>query len=317
MRATGIGAASSRGNLLSIGLFVLMAYGLGWAAFVGFRAAGLPFVVTGNAGMLAPAIAVLVLVALRRARFSDLGLWPLGRIRWYVAPYVLIPLLIAAGAALELVTRYQHWDVHLDPLQAAGIPVSASTLPMPTSTLLLLLAVSALTEGALVGLPFTLGEELGWRGFLAPRLTPLGGTAAAVVTGVIWGLWHLPVIGLSGWGAVTSLPGYEPTSWYAALFFCLTTVPLSIIYVWLRFRSGSVWPCVLAHAMANSGFALLAILVLSRPGSPLIGGPVGLLGVAPLWLVAVWIVLRGGLRVGTSTTEANEAGGHRYGVAGA
>jgi len=229
------------------------------------------------------------LIALRRARFRELGLWSLGRPRWYVVAYLVIPVAILAGAALELVSRYQHWDVHLGALIPGRVPISSSTL-------ILLLVVSALTEGALLGLPFTLGEELGWRGFLVPRLSPLGGAAAAVITGVVWGLWHAPVIVLSGWGAVTSLPGYEPAPWYMAPFFCLTTVPLGIIYAWLRLRSRSVWPCVLAHAMANSGFAVLAIVVFSPPGSPLIGGPVGLLGIAPAWALALWLVLSGRLR---------------------
>ena len=41
---------------------------------------------------------------------------------------------------------------------------------------------------------FTFGEEFGWRGYLLPRLAPLGGISAAIITGVIWGLWHTPVI---------------------------------------------------------------------------------------------------------------------------
>lgn len=98
------------------------------------------------------------------------------------------------------------------------------------------------------------------------------------------------MIAAFGLGSLTGLPGYGDKGWAIGPFFCLTTIPLSIIYSWLRFRSGSVWPCVLAHAMANGGLATLAILTLSHPGSIFIGGPIGLLGIAPMWAVAVWLV---------------------------
>lgn len=41
---------------------------------------------------------------------------------------------------------------------------------------------------------FALGEEIGWRGFLLPRLEPLGQWKAILVSGIIWGIWHAPVI---------------------------------------------------------------------------------------------------------------------------
>lgn len=41
---------------------------------------------------------------------------------------------------------------------------------------------------------FAFGEELGWRGFLLPRLMPLGKTKAYLLVGIIWGLWHAPLI---------------------------------------------------------------------------------------------------------------------------
>ncbi len=267
---------------VSVGAFLVLAFGLAWACFIGLPALGLPFVVTGNAGMLCPAIAALAVRLVRHEPLRGLGLWPLGSGRWYVAAYLIPPALIVAGAGLALATGYQRWDLHLPPLPPG--------LALTPQELLALGLVQVFTVNAVINLVFTLGEELGWRGHLLPRLSPLGGPVAAVVVGVIWGLWHAPVIALFGLGAVVGLPEFGMKSWALAPFFCLTTIPLGVIYAWLRFRSGAVWPCVLAHAMANSGLAALAVLALSAPGSMLIGGPIGLLGVAPAWALTIWLI---------------------------
>ena len=282
--------AGGRGiDWVSVGAFLLLTFGLAWACFIGLTALGLPFVVSGNAGMLCPAIAALAVRLVRHEPVRGLGLRPLGPGRWYLAAYLIPPALIVAGAGLELAMGYQRWSPHLPPLPPG--------LPLTPAELLGLAAVQAFTVNAVLNLPFTLGEELGWRGHLLPRLSPLlGGPTSAVVVGVIWGLWHAPVLALFGFGAVIGLPGHGIKSWALALFFCLTTVPLGVIYAWLRFRSGSVWPCVVAHAMANSGLAALAVLALSTPSSMWLGGPIGLLGLAPAWALAIWLVATGRVR---------------------
>ena len=66
-----------------------------------------------------------------------------------------------------------------------------------------------------------------------------------------------------------------------------------MILAWLRFRLSSVWPCVLGHAMADSGRATLAI---SHPGSLLIGGPIGLIGLVPAWALEIFLIATGRLR---------------------
>lgn len=282
-------------DLASVGAFLVLAFGLAWACFIGLRALGLPFAVIGPAGMFGPAVAAIAVRIVRREPLSGLGLWPLGAVRWYVAAYLILPAVIVVGAGLALATRYQHWAPHLPP-----------AAPLTSTELLALGVVQAVTLGAAVTVIFTLGEELGWRGHLLPRLAPLGGPASAVAVGVIWGLWHAPVIAFFGLGATVAMPGSGPQGWAVAPFFCLATIPLGVIYAWLRFRSGSVWPSALAHAMANSGLAALAQLALSTPGSMLIGGPVGLLGLAPAWAVAIWLIAT--RRVQASPPASSAAG---------
>jgi len=99
--------------------------------------------------------------------------------------------------------------------------------------------------GTLITLATGLGEELGWRGYLVPALArtmSLG--RVAVVSGVIWALWHAPLIILGGYNAGTPLP-------YALACFAVGVVAMSYPLAWLRLRSGSVWPAALFHASHN------------------------------------------------------------------
>ena len=92
---------------------------------------------------------------------------------------------------------------------------------------------------------FTFGEEYGWRGYLLPRLLPLGEIRASVLLGVIWGVWHLPLI-LAG----LNYPGENV--FLAIIIFTFVTVALSFTYTWFYVASsGSVLVAAVFHASTN------------------------------------------------------------------
>jgi hypothetical protein len=72
------------------------------------------------------------------------------------------------------------------------------------------------------------------------------------------------------------------------------TISLSMIFAWLRFRSGSIWPSTLAHAAINAqaGFGLL---LLSHVDS-LLGAPLGIIGLIPMIALAIWLAATGRLK---------------------
>jgi len=90
-----------------------------------------------------------------------------------------------------------------------------------------------------------LGEEIGWRGFLVPELFKTTGlTGTALFSGVVWALWHYPVLIGADYNAGT------PT-WYGLTCFTVMVLAISFIFAWMRLKSGSLWTAALLHASHN------------------------------------------------------------------
>ena len=291
----------------SVALYTALACGVSWAIWLGLGALGVPLPVRAPLGMFGPAIAAsLVRGPLRHEGFADAGLRLVTRDRpgggWmYLAAYLLPPLLIVVGIGFSLLISYQHWT---DPVTAlehamAAPPAAAGTHPVApplppgvslhqfAQVTLISQLVMAMTLGIAANMILTFGEEFGWRGYLLVRLAPLGGGWAALLTGIIWGLWHAPLI------VTTSLyfPGH---SWLGALVMALLVTAFGFLLAWLRFRSGSVWPSTLAHAAANAQ-AGIALLVLAPAGDSLLRPPYGLIEVVVMSAFALVLLLTGRL----------------------
>jgi membrane protease YdiL (CAAX protease family) len=276
-------------------LFVALAFGVAWSVWIGLRALGVPFAARVPIGMYAPAVAAVAVRLLRGEGFADAGLRVsrTGRLdRSYLYAYLVPPLALAAGLLIALGSGFQHWalatNIHQleqSVVQQAGgqkpnLPPGMS-LEQFFNLLIPIELVAALTVAPIINALFAFGEEFGWRGYLLPRLGPLGQFQAAILVGVIWGLWHAPVIVQDGY----NFPGHP---WLGVGGMVLFTVAASLVFAWLRFRSDSVFPSTLAHGALNAqaGFVVLA---LSRTDS-LLGAPVGLVGVVPFAAFAAWLV---------------------------
>lgn len=106
-------------------------------------------------------------------------------------------------------------------------------------------AVEFLTVGIVFSLLFALGEEIGWRGFLVPRLSKLTGfTSVCFISGLIWSVWHYPLIIFASYHGGTSVL-------YSLICFTIMITGISFAFAWLRLISGSVWTGVFFHAAHN------------------------------------------------------------------
>jgi membrane protease YdiL (CAAX protease family) len=163
---------------------------------------------------------------------------------------VLVALPIGAALGVypaDFVTLSGFQQLVDTQVEAAGAP----PIPIPIAVLVALQFVTVLL-GAFVNVVTALGEELGWRGWLLPKLMPLGAVPALLISGVIWGLWHAP-LGLLGYN-YPGVPG-----WLGLTMMVGVSTLFGAIFGWLRLRSESVWPAALAHGSLNAaaGFSLI------------------------------------------------------------
>lgn len=120
-------------------------------------------------------------------------------------------------------------------------------------SLLFIQPFASIVNGVFVSFA-ALGEELGWRGYMMPKLLKLMDAKWAVpVGGIIWGIWHWPMIYLGhnfGFGYL----GY-PFTGFAAM--CVMSVAIGTILTYVTCRTGSIWPAAILHAVNNASPGIL------------------------------------------------------------
>jgi membrane protease YdiL (CAAX protease family) len=170
------------------------------------------------------------------------------------------------------------------PAQNAGQVAQLSAAIPPFWGLIGLALGGALLAGFTINGLFAFGEEYGWRGWLADELRPLGAFWANVITGVLWGLWHAPLILLGfNYGAYGRI---------GAAFMVALCIPFSFLLWRARDVTGSLLAPAVLHGAFN-GFAGV-FLVLLVDTNPLIAAPVGLIGAGAFAVVAglFWLLTR-------------------------
>jgi membrane protease YdiL (CAAX protease family) len=215
-------------------------WALAWAWGSGTWTPGVPkarewFV---TAIMWCPGLAALIACATTRTSFGVLG-FRLPRAKWLGAAYVYpLAYLVIAYALI--------WGLGIGTFDASAFLADSEKKWSLTGAAAITAGVLAtLTVGVLVEIGRSLGEEIGWRGLLSPALSMRWGLLlGGIVSSIVWGLWHLPLLTAFGFG--------ELPTWYAWLFFMLGIVPLGFVCAWLRWRSRSVWPAVIVHSVHNA-----------------------------------------------------------------
>lgn len=188
--------------------------------------------------MWSPGVAAMVAVLLFRRSLKPLG-WRPGKLR-YLAASVAVPVILAL-AVYGLV-----WLTGLGGFSAEGYAEGVQKSlglqrPLPLVVALLLVA----SAGLLLDLVAALGEEIGWAGYLTPRMLERATfLKASLGVGLIWGVWHWPLILGTNYNAGT-------TGWVAIPCFTAMSVGFSFVRSWLWIRSRSLWTGALMHAAHN------------------------------------------------------------------
>ncbi|GAA4542245.1 CPBP family intramembrane glutamic endopeptidase [Pseudonocardia xishanensis] len=273
--------AAGRVDLRAVAVFLTVTFGASWliASPLWFSGRGLATpgaTLLLGAMMVSPSLGVLAvrLTVQRGRRLTEgTGLGGTGFRRWWrwgllgwLAP---LPLALLALGLATAVGVY-----HPDLAHLSGLTAALGPLPVSPWVLVAAQLAQVLVVGWVDVIP-ALGEEWGWRGWLLPELLPWGEWPAMVVIGVVWGLWHAPVL-LLGYNYPLEGPAVRLLLMVA---FC---VVLSVLFGWLRLRSESVWPAAIAHGFLNA--AAGSALLFSTAGQPVDNATTGLLGWTG-WLV--------------------------------
>ncbi|MDR3069853.1 MAG: CPBP family intramembrane metalloprotease [Propionibacteriaceae bacterium] len=255
---------------VSIAVFVGVSFLLAWLiALPLWLGEGLRSPLAGMLAVLmmfAPTVAAIITVfSIEKPKHKAraLGLVPLnpvGRLIGYLVIALILPvalclLALVVGSLFGLYPAdFTHFSGFQQIMQMRLAEAGITELPIPIGLLAAAQFANVLIGALFINIIPALGEEIGWRGWLLPKLLRFGRWPAILSSGVIWGLWHAPVIllgynypGTPGWLALIAMVGFSTI--------------MGGIFGWLRLRGGSVWPAALAHSSLNAAASLYAVFI--------------------------------------------------------
>lgn len=285
------------------GLYFLLAFGLAWLCQVGGCMALLQkqnavlYQLALVATMLCPLLAVLLVQKVFLRQPTGIGWKVQGKRRYWLAAWFGPALFTVLAAVLYFAVFPHRLDLSGSWLAAAyGGEMDAQTLrrELGVSNLSYMLETGlfAVTLAPVINMFAALGEEAGWRGYMMPHLKKqLGLLNGRLLGGVIWGVWHWPLMLLVGYEYGTNYLGAPVLGLFV---WCIVCFALNTLLDWLYEKTGCIWVPSIAHGAFNAVAALF--VVLTNPADSyynVLGpAPIGLIGMLPMLAAAVWLTLR-------------------------
>lgn len=198
--------------------------------------------------------------------WKDIGL-KLGSIKFHLLAF-FVPCIGAFFSAFIC----SLFDIRVMSLPE-GVPISKITLQF--------------TLVFIMGLFAALGEEIGWRGYLVPKVYDTKIKYPTIFTGLVWALWHIPIVAFSGY--------YETLSpLMVILLYTAAIFGFNYFINWLRMASGSMWVATLTHASYNFFFQTFWLYLLFKEPGPnknmweKVGGDVGIIPILIFAFIAAF-----------------------------
>lgn len=257
--------------------FLMLTGIYGVVTFVGLGVGGQSAVFQGVGNLLTTLWTLLVFFVAGQSSEEELeksGL-QLGDREWGAKLVFGVVIFFALQAGLNLLLGLGQWQSQVERIY--GIAVPESVYPFA----LVLAFGLAVTGVPLSGLAVVFGEEYGWRGFLQDELEGLGKRRGALMVGLVWGVWHVPVI-LSG------VHTYPPTVLGVGLglvFFVLWGFVQSYAVV----KARSIWVAAFLHGLVNSVYAFVLDYVV-RPEDKVFSFGLGVYGLVCLAVLVLFVL---------------------------
>ncbi|MCI3922684.1 CPBP family intramembrane metalloprotease [Paenibacillus sp. TRM 82003] len=232
----------------------------------------LPIRANTNLMMYLPLTAVLIAMLLTGEAFAKAGWRQLGFYRFpgkmSLVAFVVPALPILAGHLIVWWSGLGRFGL-IEPLQGRETE----------------LLLSFVLSFILSSLTVTLGEEAGWRGYLAEKLKGLGWSKSLLANGFIWSLFHLPVI------VFTDIYHNGVFLWTFIPMFIVTVTLAGTFMTYLRYATGSIWPPIIAHSSHNAFWNVgMWYTQDAAPSATYIVGDVGAVQSLFYLVLFIWIV---------------------------
>jgi membrane protease YdiL (CAAX protease family) len=190
--------------------------------------------------MMSPALAAFITLKIKKRPILSLP-WSLKELKYLKLSYTTPILYVTIAYVLIWLFGFGNF------LNTENITQWSNELGLAESNQTLVLIVMIfllLTVGVIKNLGSTLGEEIGWRGFLIFELRKvMSFKALAIVSGIIWALWHFPIINLMYGGGDNLLLHLSA--------FTIMIIGISVILAYYTFKSNSLWPAAVYHSVHN------------------------------------------------------------------
>ena len=283
-----------------IAIYLIFAFSLAWVlwgilALLGVSLTSSVGTVVVAISMFAPAMAVLIA---KKANAGNRVFEPSfkpkfkGNIRWYLCAWLIPIVLLMLGGVFYFVIFRNQFDpglanVRLTLESKNGTTVTDSAL----HTAVVIEILVAMTVNVITSMVLAFGEEIGWRGFLFPAVrSRTNAVKAYILCGVIWGLWHAPIIAMGhNFGF-----GYTGYPWLGILAMIPLCIGMGTFLSYVTGKTGSIWPAALAHGTINavSGLPSLFLTIdsvnlMNSKGS--LGN--GFITVIPLMILATVLIV--------------------------
>lgn len=287
----------------SLALYFLLAFGLAWLCQV---YGSLLLLRDGNAAvyrallsvsMFCPLVAVLAAKRIALHQPTGIGWKVRGKRCYWLAAWFGPAVFTVLAALLYFAVFSSRLDLSGSWLVTVyGGEMDAETLrsQLGVSNLSYMLETGlfAITLAPPINMLFAVGEEAGWRGYMMPQLKERFGLLnGRLLGGVIWGVWHWPIMLLTGYEYGTNYLGAPVLG---LVVWCVVCFALNTLLDWLYEKTGCIWVSAIAHGAFNAVAALFTVLTYPADAYYNVLGPtpIGLIGMLPMLAAAVWLTLR-------------------------
>ena len=289
----------------SFALYLLFAFGLAWLCQVGgcmalLQQGNTTLYQTALIGtMLCPLAAVMLVCKVWQHEPTGIG-WKLkwkANWKYLLAAWLGPAVFTVLGAALYFAVFPSRLDTTGSYLLAAmggnwTLESLKNELGMTPMQYVLIGAAQAVTYAPLINMIPAVGEEAGWRGYMMPRLKERFGLLnGRLLGGILWGVWHWPLMLLVGYEYGTEYLGAPALG---LVVWCVVCFALNTLLDWLYEKTNCIWIPAIAHGAFNAAATIPVMLTYPADAYYNVLGPmpIGLIGMLPMLAVAVGLTLR-------------------------